>query len=58
MHGYPRATGDIDILINPTQGNAHKIYDALRKFGAPPKEAVGRPRDIEDVEKLRRQRDP
>lgn len=34
-HGYPRATGDIDILINPTPENAHRVRAALKKFGAP-----------------------
>ena len=34
-HGYPRATGDIDILINPTSENASKVYGALQRFGAP-----------------------
>jgi hypothetical protein len=34
-HGYPRATGDIDIWVNPSPGNASKVYGALKKFGAP-----------------------
>ena len=34
-HGYPRATGDIDIFIQPDEDNAEKVYKALVKFGAP-----------------------
>ena len=34
-HGYPRATGDIDIFIQPDESNAEKVYKALVKFGAP-----------------------
>ncbi len=35
VHGYPRATGDIDILVNPTKENAKKVHSALLAFGAP-----------------------
>lgn len=34
-HGYPRATGDLDIWIRASVRNANKVYTALRKFGAP-----------------------
>ena len=34
-HGYPRATGDLDIWINPTPPNAAKVHKALATFGAP-----------------------
>ncbi|MCP4137661.1 MAG: hypothetical protein GY754_42230 [bacterium] len=34
-HGYPRATGDIDIFVRPDKDNAHKVYKALARFGAP-----------------------
>jgi hypothetical protein len=34
-HGFPRATGDIDILVNPTEENSKKVFSALLKFGAP-----------------------
>ncbi len=34
-HGYPRATGDIDIWVRPSPGNAHRVYAALAAFGAP-----------------------
>jgi hypothetical protein len=34
-HGTPRATGDLDIWINPTPKNAARVMAALRVFGAP-----------------------
>lgn len=34
-HGFPRATGDIDIWVNPNKENSIKVYNALAKFGAP-----------------------
>ena len=34
-HGYPRATGDIDIWVNSTPANARKVFRALTSFGAP-----------------------
>jgi len=38
VHGYPRATGDIDIWVEPNQENAKKIFEVLGKFGSPVKE--------------------
>jgi hypothetical protein len=35
LHGRPRATGDLDIWIDPTPVNAAKVLDALAAFGAP-----------------------
>jgi len=35
LHGYPRATGDMDILVRPSSENARKLWKALRSFGAP-----------------------
>lgn len=35
IHGVPRATGDIDIFVEPTPDNAAKVYRALLEFGAP-----------------------
>jgi hypothetical protein len=32
-HGYPRATGDLDIWIAVEPENASRIVDALREFG-------------------------
>jgi hypothetical protein len=34
-HGYPRATGDLDIWIRPTADNADRVWLALERFGAP-----------------------
>jgi len=34
-HGYPRATGDLDIWIRPTSTNARQVLSALKQFGAP-----------------------
>jgi hypothetical protein len=34
-HGVPRATGDIDIWIRPTAENATRVFEALKRFGAP-----------------------
>jgi hypothetical protein len=34
-HGFPRMTGDIDILVRPTAANAERVYRALLAFGAP-----------------------
>jgi len=33
FHGYPRYTGDLDILIKPDSDNAKKIIAALKEFG-------------------------
>ena len=38
VYGYPRATGDIDIWVEPSQENAKRIFDVLGKFGSPLKE--------------------
>ena len=32
-HGYPRATGDLDIWISISDENARKMVDALKEFG-------------------------
>lgn len=32
-HGHPRFTGDIDILVRPTQANAECVVGVLRQFG-------------------------
>jgi len=34
-HGFPRATGDIDIWVRSDRANAQKVMRALVKFGAP-----------------------
>lgn len=35
VHGRPRATEDLDILVRPTPENAERVYRALVVFGAP-----------------------
>jgi hypothetical protein len=35
VHGVPRATGDIDLWVRPTPGNARRVLAALQRFGAP-----------------------
>jgi hypothetical protein len=34
-HGYPRATGDLDIWVEATNENSKKLYSCLAKFGSP-----------------------
>ncbi|MCG8585469.1 MAG: hypothetical protein MI757_12225 [Pirellulales bacterium] len=34
-HGCPRSTGDIDFWVRPTPENAERVWQALKKFGAP-----------------------
>jgi len=34
-YGYPRATGDMDIWVLAAANNSEKIYNVLKKFGAP-----------------------
>jgi hypothetical protein len=34
-HGFPRATGDLDIWVRPTAENAARVWSALERFGAP-----------------------
>lgn len=34
-HGYPRATGDLDIWVRSTLENAQRVRRALEEFGAP-----------------------
>lgn len=33
LHGYPRATVDMDVWVRPTGTNAERIVDALQAFG-------------------------
>lgn len=35
FHSRPRATGDLDIWVEATPGNAARVLQALRAFGAP-----------------------
>jgi hypothetical protein len=34
-YGYPRATGDFDIWVEPSPENSKRIYASLSEFGAP-----------------------
>jgi hypothetical protein len=34
-HGAPRATGDMDVWVQPERANAERVWAALDKFGAP-----------------------
>ena len=35
FHSRPRATGDLDVWVEPTAANAARVFRALRAFGAP-----------------------
>lgn len=35
VHGYVRATEDLDVWIRPDHPNAKRVIEALRAFGAP-----------------------
>ena len=35
VHGYPRATGDIDVWVKPEPANSVRLMNVLKKFGAP-----------------------
>ena len=35
IHAKPRATGDLDVWVEPTPENAHRVIQALTLFGAP-----------------------
>jgi len=35
VHGRPRATGDLDVWVEPTPDNAARLMRALEQFGAP-----------------------
>jgi hypothetical protein len=35
IHGRPRATGDLDVWVDPTPENATRVMSALHTFGAP-----------------------
>jgi hypothetical protein len=34
-HGYPRATGDLDIWVESSPQNSERIYKSLSQFGVP-----------------------
>lgn len=41
VHGVVRATGDMDLWIRPTPGNARRVWLALEDFGAPLHDLTG-----------------
>jgi hypothetical protein len=36
FHGAPRFTGDLDVLVRPTEENAARLLRAISEFGFPP----------------------
>lgn len=40
VHGVPRATGDLDVWVQPSPENAARVWAAMLRFGAPA-DAVG-----------------
>ena len=34
-HGFPRATGDLDIWVDPSPRNSKGVFRSLARFGAP-----------------------
>jgi hypothetical protein len=40
IHGRPRATGDLDLWIEPSAENARRVMRALAAFGAPVSEVT------------------
>ena len=35
VHGVPRGTQDLDVWVEPTAGNAERVWRAVAAFGAP-----------------------
>jgi hypothetical protein len=46
LHGVPRYTGHLDILVRPTDANADRVWRALSRFGAPLEAAGVSPADF------------
>lgn len=47
VHGVPRATGDIDVWVDPDPANADRVWRALLEFGAPIEEMGVSRKDLE-----------
>jgi len=47
VHGVPRATGDLDIWIDPDPANAARAWQALLEFGAPVPQMGATRKDLE-----------
>jgi hypothetical protein len=58
FHAQPRATKDLDLLIDPSVDNARRVLEAMSDFGLADllrtKEAAGRDQDRADAAVLRR----
>ena len=52
LHGYVRATNDLDIFIRPTEDNARAAFTALKTVGAP-LEGLDHTDLLDDEENLR-----
>ena len=50
VHAQPRATGDLDVLIDRSPDNAQRVFAALAEFGAPLGGCT--PKDFEDVDSI------
>ena len=46
-HGVPRATGDLDVWVDPASDNAERVWQALLEFGAPVAALPVSKRDLE-----------
>jgi hypothetical protein len=47
VHGVPRATGDLDIWVDPAPANSERVWRALLDFGAPVREMGVAREDLE-----------
>ena len=47
VHGVPRATGVLDIWVDPDPANAQRAWQALLEFGAPVREMGVAQEDLE-----------
>ncbi len=50
VHAQPRATGDLDVLIDTAPENAQAVFTALADFGAPIQGLT--PKDFEDPDSI------
>jgi hypothetical protein len=50
FHGAPRFTGDLDILIRPTDENTSRVLAAIRAFGFPIQDLT--PPDLADPRRM------
>ena len=51
-HGVPRATGDLDVWVDPASDNADRVWQALLEFGAPLTALSVSKRDLEIPEQV------